>query len=655
MSLRYLPVLALSLCLAPALSCSRKGETESPDEAVTAKKLEGDLTPVETPANLLVLARAHNLGQLLDELSRQANVTIDWRQALRDNDAPAADSIDFARSVDVAMVGARLEPNNKPTVLTALSVAVTSVEAAEAMMAATEMGPSPDAPRTYTGSDRRCEIAAARDAAARIVCSFGSNATAGLNAISPYLRRGIELGSDEPSATVTFYADPVRSMFEAELGQAEASARAGVAMLNTMIPDSELRIAAATAASAIIGEAFALIDDIDSLGMNLQTTAEPIGVGLNVHAQFRGRKSFTVQSLERWQGAAGPAPELFWNQAANVVGASYSRSVPAPESAAIYANIEALLRGSMRLLPGNTKKKTAVVDAIVATLDPTAASEVVNVSPARPPASTEASPNTIAGSFVAPTIMAYAPAPKGSVAAVLTAIIDLYNDKSTRRELAKAWPDVPFDQLWQHLVLTSDKMPKAAGLPANARAFAMNMTADDDDDDAKPSEPLTFGMVTADAPGHACFGFAAGPPAALAADVANCIAPTGPTLATRSDLADFRNTSAISAGFMDTGRLVRDVLERTLSPLADSDTKYQALLDAVRTSAPATTAATATRTSMTMNDLRVSVDMTLPAAATADLAGLMTTLIEQGKAIDTAEDAEDAEDAPATGATPTTE
>ncbi|TPV96452.1 MAG: hypothetical protein B7733_04800 [Myxococcales bacterium FL481] len=627
MSSLRLPVLTFALALLSTIACTPRPETAAPAESgKDAEKVHGDLTPVATPDNLVGLGRIHNAAALLDELAGQAKLTTDWRQALRERSAAVAGALDLAKSLDFAMVVHRPAAAGPASALVAISFAVTSVASAESLMGEMELDSVPDAVRTYAGSERQCEIAAARDAVARVVCSFGPKAAVGLAVLSPYLRRGVETGRSAPEAQFSLYAEPMRRVFESEISQGEAAARAGLTGLVNVISDNELRIAVATAGSNIISEMVAWIHDIESCEVELGLAADQPGVNASFHAQFRGRRSFLVQSLERANRVTGPAPELFWNQAANVVSASYSRSVPAPESAAILANIESLLRGGMRLLPGHTKKKNAVVDAIVASLDSTQKGEFVAVSPAPRQQSDAKSPGSDL-SFMPSAVAAFSPAPKADPADLFTAIVDLYNDRSTRRALAKAWPDVTFDRVWERVALTTQPTPRGSGLPRNARTFAADIILPQQAG-AESSRPIAFGLVTAVAPSHACLGVGAAPPAVLQADVAQCIAPTGPTLASRPDLSDLRTHAAMSAGFMNLNRVIRDALARISSAAAASNADYQPLADAIQASAPAPTASPVVRTSMTMNDLRVSLRMSLPAAALADLAGLSTTVVE---------------------------
>lgn len=328
------------LCVLGLVGCA--GGTPEPTEpkppvAATAGPVEGgpsgpvvaeaepagDVTPVPAPAEIVGVLRWKSPAATLASLAAYAKMpqgAIDGmvRAAIRElvqgelgslldakvladtvsTDAP----LDFVIAVDTS--------GTQPEVIMVSSVGLSSVRGALSSMKGTAQSLGPGLWRVGDEDSwgARCAIAAAAGRVpGRLVCGERFEH---VQKLGPYVARTMATQPDAP-ADVSFELR-LRGLAQRYGKQLVNQAR-GLPILAEQvklgIPVFDLAIDDAVA--ALVDEAGPLVDDVDSLRLDLTVDARN-GAVLTGKMQFAGQKSWTVGTLLEGADKAGPAPEIFW-------------------------------------------------------------------------------------------------------------------------------------------------------------------------------------------------------------------------------------------------------------------------------------------------------------------------------------------------------
>lgn len=329
------------------------GSAPAPESAATAAPQIApaapapDLTEVPEPAGVVALARWASPDASVGAVQGWTGIPLDLRELLQ-REAPAwllevaATDAPVDAVITLAPGGPTDEPNFDGAVALGLRGDVEEVRKA-ALARGEQLEPMQPGVYRLESSGKRpaCMIAAsAGPAPTRLVCGEDSG---DLEQLGPYLTRTLprkELGQGDFVAEIRLV--PFEQRYGATLQQ---GLRMGASVLPAQFQIGQPRFdrALTDAVYGVADETLSLTSDLDKLFLSIDARPEVARGSLAV--QFRGAKSWTVQTAQDSGRRAAAAPPMFWRLPADSTSASFARGANPERYAGIRKTLATLLDG----------------------------------------------------------------------------------------------------------------------------------------------------------------------------------------------------------------------------------------------------------------------------------------------------------------------
>lgn len=322
-----------------------------PPPPTAAKPAEPDLSPVDEPKSLLVVARWASPQQTLDAVKTMFKLPVDPATLLRESLPEKEEAALFQLDAPVDAVVA-LDPASRdmsPEVFAAFSLPLTSYD--DAKNAAGK-----DAVETRPGvtlmkkkrHEMSCAIArSVGKAPARLVCGQRER---DLDALLPWLTRGA------PNATIgkSDMHFELRLKPAQEKYQGMLSGNAGqLGSLASMMLSRETGIndpAVLDTVSNLVGEGVAFVDDLDSLTVDGAFNAAG-AIDWTSTAKYRHANSWLVKVATNKADQAGPPPAIFFQAPKDSDSVQYGRGADKALFAGITKGLAALANAGLSKTP----------------------------------------------------------------------------------------------------------------------------------------------------------------------------------------------------------------------------------------------------------------------------------------------------------------
>ncbi|MEZ4234352.1 MAG: hypothetical protein R3B89_34580, partial [Polyangiaceae bacterium] len=322
------------------------------------------LQPVSAPERVFLVGRLKNPAKVADTVESWGTLPMPWRDGLR-RGLPGADKvIDLNAPIDVVVSmddgGAMQEPEFRAV----FSVGLTSLD--DALRFAKEQGERAErvAPGVYR-VDSDCVVARSLgQAPARLVCGDGRKS---IGALLDFATRGLptqDLGAEDISVEVR--AEPFRKRYAKDLPKLRRLAmpfireelQSGFQPFDRAVSD---------AATALLDEGLALVDDLDALRLKGSLESAPSQARFKVELAFRGKKSWLAQRIDDSGRRAKPAPAMFWDLPRDASTATFGIGGDAAAFAPIQKSLSELLDtylASQKVAAGARKNLVGLVDKL---------------------------------------------------------------------------------------------------------------------------------------------------------------------------------------------------------------------------------------------------------------------------------------------------
>lgn len=306
-----------------------------------------DLTEVPEPEGVVLLARWANPQASASAVQGWTGIPVDLRRLLQ-GEGPAwlVDVAAIDGPVDAVITLAPGSPDKEPHFDGAVAVGLRA-DVEEVRQAALARGEQLEQVQTGVyrlegfAKDVSCMIAAsAGPVPTRFVCG---DDTQDLEKLGPYLTRTLprhEVGQGD------FVAEVRLVPFEQRYGEKlQQVLRMGASVLPAQLHLGQPRFdrALTDAVYGVADETLSLTGDLDKLFLTLD--ARPEAARGSFAVQFRGAKSWTVQTAQDAGRRAAAAPPMFWRLPADATAASFSRGASPQRYAAIRQTLASLLDG----------------------------------------------------------------------------------------------------------------------------------------------------------------------------------------------------------------------------------------------------------------------------------------------------------------------
>ena len=291
---------------------------------------EPELSPVEAPADLVMVARWQAPAATVDTVIQWAGMPLPWRSLL-DRSVPDAargkwqEVLALEKPVDVVLTLGADVPGQPPNPNLAFAVGIQSIDGAldlaEAMGETVEsLGGGCYA--VLDGHDLSCVVGPSLGASpARLVCSDEQHSAA---ALLPYLTRGLPTESlSEADIHVRVNVEPLRRAFGPSLRQA-ATVGLPVLLNKIAFDDPALDRAIADVVHGTANELLTLVDDANRITLDVDLDETVKVARTKVALQFGSTKSWVAQSVLDVERRRVAAPAEFWALPRDVGGASFS-------------------------------------------------------------------------------------------------------------------------------------------------------------------------------------------------------------------------------------------------------------------------------------------------------------------------------------------
>ena len=365
-------LIALSL-LVPACAATPPAKEPAAPPPVASVAAEPppprvDLSPIDEPKTLLVVARWRSPAKGVDDLLKLLGVPLSVETLLSTKDDEMLQLLDLDATFDVA---ASLDPTSTeddPKVLAAVSIPLKSFDlataAAERDGRVTQIHPGVLRLPGKHGDKEPCDLAmAAGDAPARLVCGASER---DLDALRGWLVRGLSRTAPETTDLVaTLRVGPLKERYLGRL-RTEA-AKLGDQVRATLtaqgVLDPELLIAPAVA----LDEGVKLFEDLDRIDFRTSLSTSPPGLVAGGTLRFGGESSWLTRALTNVNDHPGPPPPMFWHEPKDARAATWGRGsdphlFDGVRSVLHKALAEVLTRAPLD--PADKEAITAFVDAV---------------------------------------------------------------------------------------------------------------------------------------------------------------------------------------------------------------------------------------------------------------------------------------------------
>ena len=533
-----------------------------------------DLTEVPEPPGVVLLARWSHPDASVGAVQGWTNVPINLRQLLQD-EAPSwlVDAAALDAPVDAVMTLVPGSPDEAPDfdVAVALGLRADVEQVRQAAIAQGEtleqLQPGVYRLETSEGKKPACMVAASvGPSPSRLVCAGD---TQELEQLGPYLTRTLprkELGQSDLVAE--FRLVPFEQRYGQKLQQV---VRMGASVLPAQLQIGEPRFdrAVTDAVYGLADETLWLAGDLDKLV--LAVDARPEVARGTFAVQFRGAKSWTVQTAQDAGRRAAAAPPIYWRLPVESTSASFSRGASSERFTAIRRTLSTLLDGWLT----HENVKAADREALVALLSDQYASDAVTV--------------TASGPYDDAVQATVADGPSGSLASELRRefvrsgwqivgidepaekwaefnkrFVAAYNSASVQKQLARAIKalelDVPVPQI--RLLKAPKELPKGS--------LEMAIVVSDPKPAGKGAKAQSVTLHVFQMPDAGRTWVAFGVDRATLIKRLQAVrsdAPESGTIASRGGLDALKQGTCTSAGYVTIGALVR-ALEGAFTELA---------------------------------------------------------------------------------------
>lgn len=562
---------------AVSLASACGGSTPTPESATTAAPQLApavpapDLTEVAEPTGIVALARWANPDASVGAVQGWTGIPLDLRQLLqREASAWLLEVASTDAPVDAVVTLEPGGPTDEPKFAGAVAVGLRA-DVEEVRRAALADGEQlePMGLGVYrlesSAKLPTCMIAAsAGPAPTRLVCGDGIR---DLEQLGPYLTRTLprkEVGQGD------FVAEIRLAPFEQRYGATlQQGVRMGASVLPAQFQIGQPRFdrALTDAVYGIADEVLAFTSDVDKLFLTIDARPEVARGSLAV--QFRGAKSWTVQTAQDAARRAAAAPPIFWRLPADATSASFARGASPERFAGIRKNLAALLDGWLT----HEGVKASDRDALVMLFADEYASDVPTVAASGPyePAIVT---NLLAGESDTPAAVVRRELarsgwqlfgweePADKWLALTKRFVTAYNGASMQKQVARA-----IRALDESLPVPQIKLAKAPKeLPQGTIEMTVTLPFDAKAKGAKNSRVTLHAFVMPDG-GRTWMGFGADRGSMIARlQAVRSDAPESGTLASRRGLEALRQGTYPSAGFVTLDALARS-MESSLSEI----------------------------------------------------------------------------------------
>ncbi|HVU05758.1 MAG TPA: hypothetical protein VHE30_28610 [Polyangiaceae bacterium] len=536
--------------------------------------LEAPLTPVAAPPELFAVARIQNAARATDTGVAWSGLPLDWRKLVA-KEVPGLDGVVlYDAPVDFA---AMLDPSSgeEPNVYWAVSFGARSVSALVEFLRSQGGAATADGGGGYhvkVDPKVTCVVSRALGtAAARGVCS---DDPAGVDALAPYMTRGLPTetlaGGD---LHVHVVAEPFRRRYGSQLALVRT---VGVpfALRELQVDHPKLDRSLRDVLYGLADEVIALAYDLDRVDMDMGFSPGDMAE-MSFTLGFLGKRSWTAQGIADAAAKPDVAPDTFWKLPADATSASYNTYADSARARVVAGALRELADGFLDYEGVPEKRRIPLVDALERALG--VGATAVQATYSSPEGKTKESTDS---RLVKDTIGDHVLVFDGGGAEFSTLISELVktmSDATVRSHLgkSKAFKDVP-------LPTARERAPKfGKGLPKGSRAWEVDIDVPEHDalDGAladvvqgpvakksakKKTERLPIFIVASPVDRKTFFGVGTDE-AFVESKLAEAIAGTGSTLATRDGLAPLRTDRVLTGGFSSLSAVAGRVLAAVLS------------------------------------------------------------------------------------------
>ncbi len=466
-----------ALLISSAFACTTGAPPKEPDQAPLPtgtgqpEAEKTSVTPqtppekVDTPKNVLMMARVRNPRRAMETMSNWAGLGNMWRTAL-DQEIPGnQDVVLFDAPVEMAMT---LSAGSAfPVVRQAWSIGLTSFRAG--LSFAEHMGGRLKEIETgvYYVSKHgdSCALARARGMApARLICGTSRG---DLEALVPFMARGLpEVNMGDSDAHWEFRMDTVRNELGGRVGRFKGL---GKAYFSSKMKRENPRYdrAIADVVHEVLEEGQALVNDIDLVTVD----ATLAGERMNTKAvlRMRGKKSWTAQALLDAKNATAPAPDLFWSLPEDSYAGLYGNGGWGAKYAKMRDTFVDLVNGYLETEKVSRVGRAYAVDFVKKSWLPDApmAYGFGPIPFKKRPTSGPWAPNAIRNAVGWHLIGYNEPATK--ITAQLNRAMKVLNERTIRPLIED------FDYTAKHLSKVSARGPKGKGAPRGTRVYEVSI------------------------------------------------------------------------------------------------------------------------------------------------------------------------------------
>lgn len=574
--LSSIPLAACGGPQAPVKAPATDGATDSRPSTI-AQGPSPDLSTVAAPAELIAVGRMSDPAAAIDTVANWAKFPVDIRALVSKNEPDVGRLLVYDAPVEFAVALDTKGLGNFPQPFAVASIGLSSVEGTVEF--AKRQGHSvrmlrPGTYRITKGESPVCAVAAAAGKApARLVCGDRQE---DVDALLAYATRGLpseNLGKSDLHIEVR--GEPLRRRYGKELRQLKTMA-APFVMSELSLDSPRFDRALADAVHGLSDEILALVDDVDRIGIDATLDKKGGMADATIAMKFKGKSSWTVQTMLDAQKRAKGAPEAFWKLPKDSEMATFGVGANAKRYEAIRKTLAELMDGALEKekVPRNVRDQ--ISDLLLETW--TTEGDVVYAhSEVSAPAAASSGMRERIRSQLGWYVVGLEEKP-AKYKAYLDRLVNLYNDAQLRQVLDKRLKVKPAD-----LPKLTSRAARGPGMPVGTTIYELNLPSAffDKMDPVPPMPPGAKPMKRAPAAAlsvvlvlmpdgdRSWLGLSADEKALMAQLAA--VKKGESTLAQRDGLGALKAAKGVSGGYLTLGNFVRSVANGMKEAQLDAD------------------------------------------------------------------------------------
>lgn len=416
------------------------------------------LTAVETPPDVVAVMRLRTPATLTDTLGTWANLTVDWRDLMRE----VMGEVDQVVMLDAPLeASAMLEPGTSgmPRLMFAFSIGLSSREAARQFLRdkGRAVEPSDDGTYRIDFDGGHCLIDwAVGPAPARLVCSDKERT---LEQMGPYMTRGLPgQALSDSEFFLRLDAEPWRVRF----GKQTRMIKLGVPFVlkELEFDHPELDAVMSDTLYAVADELIALSQDLDSVTLEAKLDPRSAKLLWRLSCKLQGQTSWFGRRLQEIQPQMAAPPQLFWDLPVSSSGASYQVVAKGPAAEEMEQGLTRLVDAGLRYLGPPARVRGDLVKALEDSFRD--AGTTVDANGVAADKATQGTGYTLVISE-----------DKGSTARLLEKFLAVFNHPNTRKAVEARTGPI------EHWPSVSSRAPGAgAGMPTSTTVYQLSLGDD---------------------------------------------------------------------------------------------------------------------------------------------------------------------------------